>query len=122
MAVDFLTIASGFNVTSAYFIARSDLPISIVFPASMALAEYRLQGAISSGASASGDKFGDIQLQYQPAGANYGPFTVISFGNNTAQVFVGPVGPLPTPFIRIFSVSSQTLTTTLTLMTARYSS
>ena len=66
MAVDFLVIPAGSNASGAYFNARSDLPITLVIPMSCNPSELRIQCAVSSGASQSGDSFGEVQIQQQP--------------------------------------------------------
>ena len=119
MAIDVLTIASGFNVSSAYTLARGDLPIALVIPRSVNAGDLRIQAAASSGASATNELFGDVQLQLQPGNA-YGPFTAFSGGGSMGPVMVGPIGPLPSPFIRLWTTTSQTMTVSFTLMTARY--
>ena len=121
MAVDFLVIPAGSNASGAYFNARSDLPITLVIPTSCNPSELRIQCAVSSGASQSGDGFGEVQIQQQPGNVYASPFTVASVGLiQTRQTFVGPIGPLPTPFFRLFILSSATITNTYTVATARY--
>jgi len=66
VAVDFLVIPTGSNASGAYFNARSDLPITLVIPMSCNPSELRIQCAVSSGASQSGDSFGEVQVQQQP--------------------------------------------------------
>lgn len=123
MAVDYLTIASGFNVSSAHAIVRGDLQVAIVFPGSAAAADYRVQCAVSSGASASGDVFGDAQPLF-PLQNPMNPLTVYSGGITGSPVYV-IFGPAPTPFIRLRSLNAagavlnQTLTSTFTLITVR---
>jgi len=122
MAVDFLSILSGQTVSSGYFNVRADLPVVIVCPASINPAELRIQCATSSGASASGDSFGDIQIQQQPGNLFASPFTVASVGLvQTRPTFIGPIGPLPTPFFRLFVSTGPTIASnTYTVMTGRY--
>ena len=122
MAIDFLTIPVGSNTSPAYFNARADLPITLVVPTSVNPTELRIQCAVSSGASQSGDSFGEVQLQLQPGTIFTNPFTVFSFGANQRPFFVGPLGPLPTPFFRLFLLSSATVVNTYTVMTARFAS
>ena len=125
MAVDFLTIVSGSNVGCHYFQARSDLPVTLVVPASCNPAELRIQCAVSSGAAQANDFYGEIQIQQQPGAIFSSPFTVTSVGViGTRQVFVGPLGPFPTPFWRLFLAggagAAATMTNTYVVITARF--
>src|SRR5262245_38210 len=121
MAVDFLPILAGSAWSAPYFNQRADLPIVLIVPGSCNPSELRLQCAASSGAAASGDAFGDVQLQQQPGNIFQSPFTIASVGVlQTRPMFVGPIGPLPTPFFRLFLLSSATITNTFTIMTARW--
>ena len=115
MAVDFVTIANGQSVSSAYFIQRGDRPLVIVFPSSCAAADYRVQCATSSGASAAGDQWGDV-LNNIAAQAPISAFTVVRAGALGFPIFAR-IDPPPTPFIRLKSGASHTLTCTFSLMT-----
>ncbi len=115
---DFLQIMSGFSVTSALFLARGDLGLTIIVPRSLNVGDLRLQCAQSSGASAAGDLFGDVQPLRLQSGPNYGPFTIFSGGGSMGPVYV-PLPAAPTPFVRLASTTSQTMTVSFTVLAYR---
>src|SRR5262245_37083353 len=112
---DYAVIQTGSAFSPPVFLSRGDQPLALFIPASVTPTELRLQLATSSGAAASGDAWGD----WQPPGNAPGAYAVWSGGNNTRPVVLGPLGPLPTPFVRVFMTSSATLINTFTLLAAR---
>ena len=121
MAVDFVVINSNTAASSAQFLARSDLPFVLVAPTSVSATELRIECAVSSGASASGDAFGPIQSQQQPGNLFASPFTVFSQASGAKPLYVGPL-LMPTPFYRLVLSTSASITNTFQIVTARYSS
>src|SRR5690242_11592692 len=109
---DFCTIASGSNVTSALFNARGG-GITICVPRSLNPGDLRLQACQSSGASAAGDGFFDVQVALPRT--DYGPFTVYS---GAGPVWVSLAAP-PTPFVRLTSTMSQTQTVSFAIFPYR---
>jgi hypothetical protein len=105
---DTVTIAAGQSVSTAVALARPELGLVIVFPASCAATDYRLQCAVSSGGA-----FGDWAVNLQPT---LTPFTVLSAGAAGMPLFVAIAQPVPTPWVQLRGLVPQTLTSTFTLL------
>src|SRR2546426_234664 len=96
---DFLTIASGATVSSAFFVVRP-YAFAVQVP-SMTASELRLQFAATSGASGTGDFWGDL-IRYDGTGVPYS----VSSGAGPAMGYL-PFAT-PTPFLRLSAAVAQT--------------
>lgn len=114
---DFLTIASGFSVTSGLAIVRSDLKLAVWVPRSMNAGELRLQCAQTSGASGVGDAWADVQWSTRAQG--FGAFCLASLGGSAGPIFVTLPDVAPTPYVRLSCVTSQTMTVSFTVFPYR---
>lgn len=99
------TIAANALFSTQVELERADRPFAVTLPTSMTASEVRVQFAVQSGGT-----FGDL-FKSDGSGAPH-----VVYSGATGSYFAhGVVNHVPTPFVRLYSVTAQAAVRTFTI-------